>query len=77
MAARTAEISSLTEQDWFLTEEENQAMMENIARTKFKMRLEEFTKAWQSGEFDNDYGRHSDVFGLAMMLPEYWTNGGR
>lgn len=39
MVAKTAYISSLTEQDRFLTEEENQAMMENIAQTKFNMCL--------------------------------------
>ena len=70
---KTSYISNLTEQDWFLTEEEDRAMMENIARTKFHMSLDDFAEAWRSGEFDNDYERHSDVVGLAMMLPEYWN----
>ena len=69
---KTSYISNLAEQDWFLTEEEDRAMMGNIARTKFGMNLDDFAKAWRSGEFDNDYERHSDVIGLAMMLPEYW-----
>ena len=69
---KTSYISNLTEQDWFLTEEEDRGMMENIARTKFGMNLDDFAKTWRSGEFDNDHERHSDVIGLAMMLPEYW-----
>ena len=32
-----------------LTEQESQAMLENLARTNFGMSLEEFTKAWKAG----------------------------
>ena len=39
----------------------------------FGMNLGEFTRAWKAGEFDDDPDRHGDVVGLAMMLPEYWT----
>ena len=49
MAPETSDLSSLTEQDRFLTEEEDRAIMENIAQTKFGMSLEEFTKAWMAG----------------------------
>ena len=47
--------------------------MENIAQTTFGMSLAEFRKAWKAGDFDDDQERHGDVIGLAMMLPEYWT----
>lgn len=74
MRPDTSDLSSLIEQDWFLTEEENRAIMENVARTKFGMSLDEFRKAWKTGELDDDHERHSDVVGLAMMPPEYWSN---
>ncbi len=57
-----------------LTEQETQEMMEDLAQTNFGMSLEEFTTAWKAGEFDDDQDRHGDVVGLAMMLPEYWTD---
>lgn len=57
-----------------LTEQESQAMMENLARTNFGMSLEEFTKAWKAGEFDDDQDKHGDVVSLAMMLPEFWSD---
>lgn len=74
MRPDTPDLSSLTEEDWFLTEEENRAIMENKARTKFGMSLDEFRKAWKAGELDDDHERHGDVVGLAMMLPEYWND---
>ena len=73
MAGNPSDLSSLTEESWFLTEEEDRAIMENIAQTNFGMSLAEFTKAWMAGEFDDDHERHGDVISLAMMLPEYWT----
>ena len=57
-----------------LTEQEALEMKENLARTNFGMSLEEFAKAWKAGEFNDDQDRHGDVVGLAMMLPEYWTD---
>ncbi len=57
-----------------LNEQEFLAMKERLAQTRFGMSLEEFTKAWKAGEFDNDTERHGDVVSLAMMLPEYWTD---
>ena len=57
-----------------LTEQESQAMMENLARTNFGMSLEEFTKAWKAGEFDDNQDKHGDVVSLAMMLPEFWSD---
>ena len=56
-----------------LTEEEDLAMKENLARIDFDMSLEEFTAAWQAGEFDDKPELHGRVISLAMMLPEYWT----
>ena len=72
MVAKTSDLSSLTEQTWFLTGEEYRAIMENIARTNFGMSLAEFRKAWMAGEFDDDQERHVEVISLAMTLPEYW-----
>ena len=57
-----------------LTEQEFLTMKENLAQTRFGMSLKEFTEAWKAGEFDDDQDRHGDVVGLAMMLPEYWTD---
>ena len=57
-----------------LNEQEFLAMKERLAQTRFGMSLEEFTKAWKAGEFDDDQDRHGDVIGLAMMLPEYWAD---
>ena len=56
-----------------LTEAEDLAMKENLARKYFAMSLEEFTAAWKAGEFDGDRERHGAVTFLAMMLPEYWA----
>lgn len=56
-----------------LTEAEDLAMKENLARKYFDMSLEEFTAAWKSGEFDGDRERHGAITFLAMMLPEYWA----
>lgn len=56
-----------------LTETEDIAMKENLARKYFDMSLEEFTAAWKAGEFDGDRERHGAVTFLAMMLPEYWA----
>ena len=55
-----------------LTEEESRLMKENLAQKNFGMSLAEFTKAWKTGEFDDDRERHGKVIALAMMLPEYW-----
>lgn len=56
-----------------LTEEESLAMRENLARRNFGMSLEQFTAAWQAGEFEGDRERHGKVISLAMLLPEYWA----
>ena len=73
MVAKTADLSSLAEQYWFRTGEEDQAIMAKTAQRKFGMRLKEFRKAWKAGKFDDDRERHGTVIGLAMKLPEYWT----
>lgn len=57
-----------------LTEEESLAMRENLARKNFGMSLDEFRKAWKSGEFDDDRERHGKVISMAMLLPEYWED---
>lgn len=56
-----------------LTEEQSREMKENLAREYFDMSLDEFTKAWKAGKFDNDKERHGDVMFLAAMLPEAWV----
>ena len=74
MRPETSDTPHLTEQSLLLTEAESRAIMENVARTKFDMSLDEFREAWKAGEFDDDYERHDDVVGLAMKLPEYWND---
>lgn len=74
MVVQTSETSQQEIQSIFLTEEEERTVMENLAQANFNMSLEEFTKAWRSGRFDNDHERHSDVISLAMRLPEYWND---
>lgn len=73
MLTETSDISRQVEQNHFLTEEEDRAIMEDLAQTNFGMSLDEFVRAWKAGQFDNDKKRHSDVVSLAMMLPEYWN----
>ena len=67
----TADIE--TPESHILTEEETRDMKESLAREYFDMSLDEFTKAWQAGELDDDRERHGDVMFLAAMLPEAWT----
>lgn len=74
MRPEPSDTPQLNEQSRFLTEEEDLAIKENLARTIFGMSLAEFTKAWMAGEFDDDHERHCDVISLAMMLPEYWDD---
>ena len=73
MLTKPYEITDIeTLEPHILTEEETRDMKENLAREYFDMSLDEFTKAWQAGEFD-DKERHGDVMFLAAMLPEAWT----
>lgn len=58
----------------FLSEDEARNMKENLAQTNFGMSLDEFTRAWMAGEFDQDQENHHKVVSLAMMLPEYWED---
>lgn len=58
----------------FLTEEEELAMLENLAQIDFGMSLEEFKKALKAGEFDGKRELHGRVIGLEMMLHEYWES---
>ena len=74
MLTETSDISRQVEQNHFPTEEEDLAIMEDLARTNFGMSLDEFTQAWKAGRFDDDKKRHGDVVSLAMMLPEYWND---
>ena len=74
MATQTSQKDQDTRPVRFLTEEEAREMKENLARTNFGMSLDEFTRAWKSGEFDGDRERHHKVVSLAMMLPEYWED---
>ena len=71
------QISQKVQDTWsarFLTEEEAREMKENLAQTNFGMSLDEFTRAWKAGEFDDDRKNHHKVVSLAMMLPEYWED---
>ena len=36
--------------------------------------LAEFTKAWLTGELDDNRELHGRVIALSMMLPEYWND---
>ena len=74
MVAQPSQTDQQISQSVFLTEEEDRAIMENLAQTNFNMSLEDFTEAWKAGRFDDDHERHSDVISLAMMLPEYWED---
>ena len=74
MVAQPSETNQRETQQIFLAEEEEQAVMENLAQAKFGMNLEDFATAWRAGQFDEDHERHSDVVGLAMKLPEYWSD---
>lgn len=51
--------------------EEDQKMMETLARERFDMSLDEFTEAWTAGRSDDNRESHADLVGLAMLLPEY------
>ena len=73
MLAKPLQKTEEIPQGRILNEQESREMMENLARADFGMSLEEFTKAWRAGEFDDDPDRHGDVVSLAMMLPEFWT----
>ena len=74
MLTRQTEITDETlPKPHVLTEEQSREMKENLAREYFDMNLEEFTKAWKAGKFDNDKERHGDVMFLAAMLPEAWV----
>ena len=73
MVAQTSQAIQQDSQSIFLTEEEDRAIMEDLAQTNFDMSLDDFAKAWRAGRFDDDHQRHSDVISLAMMLPEYWN----
>ena len=70
--------SDITDEDLpeprILTEEESREMKESLAQSDFGMSLAEFTKAWLTGEFDDNRELHGRVIGLAMMLPEYWND---
>lgn len=46
-------------------------MRENLARKNFGMSLDEFMKAYEAGEFDDDLERHGKVIYPAMMMPKY------
>ena len=74
MLTKPSEKTEDIPQGRILNDQEFLAMKEKLAQTRFGMSLEEFTKAWKTGKFDDDQDRHGDVIGLAMMLPEYWTD---
>ena len=74
MLTKPSDITDIdTLQPHVLNEEQSREMKENLAREYFDMSLDEFTKAWKAGKFDDDKERHGDVMFLAAMLPEAWV----
>ena len=51
-----------------LTREEGLALLDREARRYLQMSAEEFIRAWEAGEFDDDPDR-PDVMYVAMLLP--------
>jgi hypothetical protein len=51
-----------------LTREEGLALLDREARRYLQMTAEEFIRAWEAGEFDDDPDR-PDVMYVAMLLP--------
>ena len=51
-----------------LTHEEGLALLDREARRYLQMTAEEFIRAWEAGEFDDDPDR-PDVMYVAMLLP--------
>ena len=72
MATQTSQTIRETPQGRLLSEDEARKIQENLARENFDMSLDEFIKAWEAGEFDDDHERHNKVVSLAMLVPECW-----
>ncbi|MCY4652345.1 MAG: hypothetical protein OXC95_04185 [Dehalococcoidia bacterium] len=72
MATQTSQATQETLKGRMLSEDEARAVHENLARENFGMSLDEFIKAWKSGEFNGDRERHNKVVSLAMLVPECW-----
>ncbi len=51
-----------------LTQEEGMALLDREAQRYLHMSAEQFMKAWEAGEFDDDPDR-PDVMYVAMLLP--------
>jgi hypothetical protein len=51
-----------------LTREEGLALLDREARRYLQISAEEFIRAWEAGEFDEDPDR-PDVMYVAMLLP--------
>ena len=51
-----------------LTREEGMDLLDRAARQRLQMSGEEFIRAWEAGEFDDDPDR-PDVMYVAMLLP--------
>lgn len=51
-----------------LTREEGLALLDREARRYLQMSAEEFIRAWEAGEFDDDPDRPNVMY-LAMLLP--------
>jgi hypothetical protein len=51
-----------------LTREEGLALLDREARRYLQMSAEQFIKAWEAGDFDEDPDR-PDVMYVAMLLP--------
>ena len=51
-----------------MTRDEGHEMLDKLARRYLNMSADEFIKAWESGEFDDEPDR-PEVMRLAMLLP--------
>lgn len=59
--------------DWALTREEARAYFEEQARRLLDMDGEEFVRAWEAGEFDDNTDRRG-VIELSLILPLYYES---
>lgn len=68
MTSRTTKIKHDLPPVRFLTQEEAREMFDQQARRELNMSGEEFLRAWNAGEFDDDPDR-PEVMRVVMLLP--------
>jgi hypothetical protein len=69
-AEESAMVSKAAEgvQVHFVTEEEGRKLLDNASRRHLGMSAEEFIRAWDGGEFDDDPDR-PEIQNVAKLLP--------